>query len=56
MSTREADSINDLIADCADIPGSLRPADTLLGFPLQAAPWQVDDANLAQVHDLDEYV
>ena len=62
MTGTEAASLDELIADCADIPRSLRgpdpdaqpapPATTAV----PCASWEVSDSCLAQVADLDEYV
>lgn len=46
----------ELIADCADIPRELRADRSYLPVPRVATRWEVDDACLAQVEDLDEYV
>lgn len=53
----EADSIGELIADCADIPPSVRhcPAPGAAAHRLAPA-WEVTDGCHAQVDDLDEYV
>ncbi len=56
MSTPEADTLDELIADCAAIPATLTTDPTALPLPRAAAAWTVDDACLAQVVDLDEYV
>ncbi|MEU4447509.1 hypothetical protein AB0K14_38695 [Actinosynnema sp. NPDC050801] len=57
MRNTEADTLDELIEDCTELPRELRGAE---GKPLQeprpTAPWQVDDANYAQVADLDAYV
>jgi hypothetical protein len=52
----EPESMDELIADCAQIPLSVRAG---RGVPLAvppAAPWTVNDACHAQVAALDEYV
>ena len=57
MRNTEADTLAELIEDCTDLPQELRgPADSTLQDPHPTAPWQVDDANYAQVADLDAYV
>ncbi|MCG8916842.1 hypothetical protein L6E12_13680 [Actinokineospora sp. PR83] len=60
MSTPEADTMAELIADCADLPTGLTVDSELVsaGIPAAraAAPWRVSEANAAQVTDLDEYV
>ncbi|WP_168211350.1 hypothetical protein [Actinosynnema sp. ALI-1.44] len=57
MNITEADSIDELIADCADIPPSVRQSPAQ-GFPPQrlAPAWEVTEGCHAQVKDLDEYV
>lgn len=55
MTTPEADSIAELIADCADIPARVRTTARAYPVPAQAAGWTVDEACLAQVRDLDVY-
>ncbi|WP_165436543.1 hypothetical protein [Amycolatopsis suaedae] len=56
MSTfPEAETLDELIADCADIPGGLH-ATAALPAPRAPRPWTVDDACHAQVADADEYV
>jgi hypothetical protein len=52
----EPESLADLVADCADIPSSLRTDHPRVPPPRAAAPWEVDDICAAQVDDLDEYV
>jgi len=56
VTTSEAESYAELIADCADIPASLMTCDHELPGPRAATPWEVDDATFAQVSDLEEYV
>ncbi|HEU5473960.1 MAG TPA: hypothetical protein VFV67_25215 [Actinophytocola sp.] len=56
MNAPEPESMAELIADCADIPSSLRAERSYLPLPRAATHWEVDDACLAQVQDLDEYV
>ena len=53
---QEPDSLDDLIADCAEIPNTLRATHPALPQPRAAARWEVDDACLAQVIDLEEFV
>jgi hypothetical protein len=52
----EADSINDLIADCAQIPPSVRESRGAVPLPSLAPAWEVTDGCRAQVEGLDEYV
>ncbi|CAM3566078.1 hypothetical protein KIPE111705_14450 [Kibdelosporangium persicum] len=52
----EADSIDELIADCADIPPSVRRHETRAPLPRQAPVWEVTEGCHAQVRDIDEYV
>ena len=56
MTTPEAESFAELIADCADIPAELRTSEQNLPGPRAATPWEVDDATFAQVSSLEEYV
>ncbi|HVV20001.1 MAG TPA: hypothetical protein VHF06_11240 [Pseudonocardiaceae bacterium] len=56
MTTPEADSMAELIADCADIPARVLAAPRDIPLPRNAAAWSVDDACQAQVLDLDVYV
>jgi hypothetical protein len=56
VTTPEAESIAELIADCADIPAELRASEQNLPGPHAATPWEVDDATFAQVSSLEEYV
>jgi len=52
----DPETLDQLIADCADIPAALRPHDQVLPVPRLAAAWTVDDACFAQVRELEEYV
>jgi hypothetical protein len=52
----DPDSFDELIADCADIPSSLATSRLPVPPPRTATPWEVDDACLAQVTGLDEFV
>lgn len=52
----EADSIDELIADCAQIPASVRETPQHPPLPRLAPAWEVTDRNQAQVKDLDEFV
>jgi hypothetical protein len=57
VTTPEAESFAELIADCADIPAALRTHDQGLPAPRAAAtPWEVDEATFAQVSNLEEFV
>jgi len=55
VTTSDAESFAELIADCADIPAVLRAGDHDLPGPRAAAPWEVDETCFAQVSGLDEY-
>lgn len=52
----EADSLAELITDCAELPADLRTARPGLPLPRQATAWAISDACLAAVRELDEYV
>jgi hypothetical protein len=56
VTTSEAESFDELIDDCADIPRAVCSSQTLLPLPLNAAPWTVSDRCLSQVNDIDDYV
>ena len=56
MQTTEPASIAELIADCAQIPRSVRESPNTPPIPRRAAAWEVSDGCRAQVADLDEYV
>jgi hypothetical protein len=56
VTTPEAESYAELIADCADIPAALTSAGHELPDQRSALPWEVDDATFAQVNALEEYV
>jgi len=56
VTTPEAESFAELIADCADIPTALRTCDQGLPTPRAATPWEVDETAFAQVSNLEEYV
>ncbi|MBE1471305.1 hypothetical protein [Kibdelosporangium phytohabitans] len=57
MNITEADSIDELIADCADIPPSVRQSSSPDCPAQRLAPaWEVTEGCHAQVRDLDEYV
>jgi hypothetical protein len=56
VNPTDADTLDELVADCAAMPDSLRAAlATERPVPAPRA-WQVDEACLAQVRDIDEYV
>ncbi|REH27036.1 hypothetical protein BCF44_1307 [Kutzneria buriramensis] len=55
VTTPEPVSLDQLIDDCADIPGALRQLVRPLPSPRQAAPWRVDETCVAQVSGLDDY-
>ncbi|HEX7658295.1 MAG TPA: hypothetical protein VF444_02355 [Pseudonocardiaceae bacterium] len=52
----DAESIGELIDDCAEIPRAVCTSQTLLPLPMAAAPWTVNDTCVQQVEDLDDYV
>jgi len=56
VNTPDADSIAELIDDCAQLPTTFRGPHRPAELPVTVAPWQVSEGNLAQVHGLDEYV
>ncbi|WP_197043224.1 hypothetical protein [Saccharothrix sp. NRRL B-16314] len=56
MRNIEPDTLDQLIEDCTDLPEELRGEGRSLPAPRAARPWQVDEANYAQVADLDAYV
>jgi hypothetical protein len=56
VTTPEAESFAELIADCADIPAAITTSAHGLPGPRAATPWEVDDAAFAQVSNLEEYV
>jgi hypothetical protein len=56
VTTPDAESYAELIADCADIPAALRTCEPDLPGPRAATPWEVDEATFAQVSSLEEYV
>ena len=52
----EADSIDELIADCAQIPPSVRECPQHPPLPRLAPSWEVTEGCHAQVDGLDEFV
>ncbi|TDP96105.1 hypothetical protein [Labedaea rhizosphaerae] len=56
MTTPEADSIGELIDDCAQLPTTFRDTFRPADLPVAATAWQVSEGNLDQVKGLDEYV
>jgi hypothetical protein len=52
----EPGTMDELISDCDEMPTSLRAENPAFPLPRPADPWQVTDTNLAQVHEIDEYV
>ncbi|HVK24372.1 MAG TPA: hypothetical protein VM677_23700 [Actinokineospora sp.] len=54
MGTPDPDTMDELIADCADITAAYAAPSTVPGprFP----NWSVDDATAAQVADLDAFI
>ncbi|GAA2675359.1 hypothetical protein LV78_001081 [Actinosynnema pretiosum] len=53
----EADTLEELIADCTELPSELRPEPGRAHLPEQraAAPWRVAESNYRQVEELDSY-
>ncbi|WAL67264.1 hypothetical protein ORV05_05615 [Amycolatopsis cynarae] len=51
----EAESLNELISDCADIPQELRRRREATPRPPAPRSWTVDEGTHAQVADLDEF-
>jgi hypothetical protein len=56
VSTPEAETIGELIADCADIPAAVRTAATAVPLPGTGGDWTVTEECVEQVSGLDEYV
>jgi hypothetical protein len=56
VHTTEAGSIDELIADCAHIPPSVRASSPYVLTPRPASAWEVTEGCRAQVEGLDEYV
>jgi hypothetical protein len=56
VTTPEAESYAELIADCAEIPAALQKGEHTLPTPRAVTPWEVDEATFAQVSSLEEYV
>ncbi|WP_424185050.1 hypothetical protein ACOBQX_24585 [Actinokineospora sp. G85] len=57
MSTFDADTMAELIADCADLPSGLATTQTAaLATVVPASRWDISDAAAARVTELDEYV
>jgi hypothetical protein len=54
--TTEPETIDELIADCAEIPQDLRREPVPAPRSMSARAWTVDEACHAQVADLDAYV
>jgi hypothetical protein len=52
----EADSIGELIDDCAHIPPSVRESFPHASLPRLAPAWEITDGCRAQVEGLDEFV
>ncbi|MFB9902432.1 hypothetical protein [Allokutzneria oryzae] len=55
MTSTEPSTMAELIRDCADLPESLLASSGVVPQQRAAAPWQVSDANTAQVRDMDDY-
>lgn len=56
VSTPEAETIGELIADCADIPAAVRTAVTAVPLPGTSGDWTVTEECVERVSGLDEYV
>jgi hypothetical protein len=56
VTTPEAESFAELIADCADIPHALQDGGPTLPGRREPTAWEVDDVTFAQVSSLEEYV
>jgi hypothetical protein len=56
VSTPEVESMAELIADCADIPATVRTAPPDVPSPRAAAAWSVDETCLAQAPEFDDYL
>jgi hypothetical protein len=56
LSSVGVDSLDELVEDCSAIPAALRTGAPRLPLPRIAAPWTVNEACVAAVHGLDEYV
>src|ERR1700754_3543127 len=54
VTTPEADSIDELIADCADIPAGVRTAAPVIPGSRAAAGWTVPDSCVDQARQLDD--
>lgn len=48
-------TLRQLIADCAELPPSLCPAQPVVPAPRAAGEWSVDEQCLPQVADLEDY-
>jgi hypothetical protein len=55
VTSSEPVSLDQLIDDCADIPGALMRRIRPLPTPRDPAPWRVDETCVAQVSGLDDY-
>lgn len=51
----EAETLDELISDCADIPQELRRRRATTPRPPAPRSWTVDDGAHSQVADLDEF-
>jgi len=56
VRTTEPDTIAELIADCAQIPPSVRESPGTPPLPRLAPEWEVTERCRAQVADMDEFV
>ncbi len=48
-------TLRQFVADCAELPPSLWPAQPVVPAPRAAGDWSVDEQCLAQVADLEDY-
>lgn len=55
MHVPEPNSLLELIDDCADIPGTLRPPMSDFPLPRRAPAWQIDDRCAEQGGDEADY-
>ncbi|WP_436495651.1 hypothetical protein [Actinokineospora sp. HUAS TT18] len=55
MGTPDPDTMDELIADCADLPSSPLTQPSAVPGP-RYPDWSVDDATAAQMADLDAYI
>ncbi|MGH3625479.1 MAG: hypothetical protein ACRDQ5_27490 [Sciscionella sp.] len=55
MTVPECDSLDELIADCAHLPDSLRAETSATPIHAQVPVWRINDWHLAQVGGLEPY-